>query len=487
MSLDEKVIAQVVEQVVQKLMEQQKEAGDSDKQAPKKGPDIRDGVFQDMESAIKAALEAQKQLVALPLSVREKLIQAIRDTGLANAGKYALQEFEETGLGSAEDNVKKIESSCRVLGMEDLAPEVYAGDKGLTVMERIPIGVIASVNPVTNGVPSILFNGIMMLSGGNTVINNPHPKTKGSSAGAIRELNEAIVRAGGPANCICCLEEPSVPSAQKLMTHPDVGLIAVTGGHGVVAFASKTGKRVIAQGGAANFMVVMPDCNIRGTVAALMTSFFGNAGQRCLAGQSLIIVGEDDAFYKTFVDTVVETTAKIRIGYGLDESVQMGPLRDKAKKENVLRYIESGLAEGAKLLLDGRTDFKIVGDYPDTCFLGPTIMESCCPDMKVVTEEIFGPTMGIIRVKTLDEAIDICNASPFANGDAIFTSSGKTARDFQYRVVSGNVGINVGIAAPMAFFPFSGMKDSFLGVLHTQGQEAVRFFTESKVVIQRWF
>jgi malonate-semialdehyde dehydrogenase (acetylating)/methylmalonate-semialdehyde dehydrogenase len=218
-----------------------------------------------------------------------------------------------------------------------------------------------------------------------------------------------------------------------------------------------------------------------------MTSFFGNAGQRCLAGQTLIIVGDDDAFYKTFVDTVVETTAKIKIGYGLDESVQMGPLRDKAKKENVLRYIESGLADGAKLLLDGRTDFKIIGDYPDTCFLGPTIMENCRPEMKVVTEEIFGPTMGIIRVKTLDEAIDICNESSFANGDAIFTSSGKTARDFQYRVVSGNVGINVGIVAPMAFFPFSGMKDSFLGILHTQGQEAVRFFTESKVVIQRWF
>jgi malonate-semialdehyde dehydrogenase (acetylating)/methylmalonate-semialdehyde dehydrogenase len=165
----------------------------------------------------------------------------------------------------------------------------------------------------------------------------------------------------------------------------------------------------------------------------------------------------------------------------------MGPLRDKVKKENVMRYIESGLAEGGKLLLDGRKDFEIVGDYPDTCFLGPTIMENCCPSMKVVTEEIFGPTMGIIRVKTLDEAIEICNESSFANGDAIFTASGKNAREFQYRVISGNVGINVGIVAQMAFFPFSGMKGSFYGILHTQGQEAIRFFTESKVVIQRWF
>jgi len=162
-------------------------------------------------------------------------------------------------------------------------------------------------------------------------------------------------------------------------------------------------------------------------------------------------------------------------------------VRDREKKERVIKYIESGLEEGAKLLLDGRKDFRILGDYPETCFLGPTIMENVKRNMKIVTEEIFGPTMGIIRVRTLDEAIDICNESSFANGDAIFTSNGKIARDFQYRVVSGNVGINIGIVAPVAFFPFSGMKDSFLGVLHTQGQEAVRFFTESKVVIQRWF
>jgi len=179
MGLDEKLIEKVVEKVVQKLMEQQTEVRDSKDSVSEENADIADGVFQDMEDAVRAAEKAQKQLVALPLSDREKVIQAIRDTGLANAEEYAKEEFVETGLGKAEDNLKKIHSSCRVLGMEDLTPEVYTGDKGLTVIERIPIGVIASVNPVTNGVPSILFNGIMMLAGGNTVINNPHPKTKG--------------------------------------------------------------------------------------------------------------------------------------------------------------------------------------------------------------------------------------------------------------------------------------------------------------------
>ena len=186
------------------------------------------------------------------------------------------------------------------------------------------------------------------------------------------------------------------------------------------------------------------------------------------------------------MDRIVDASRNIIIGYGLDESVQMGPLRDKEKKENITRYIESGIQEGAKLRLDGRENIKIVGGYPETCFLGPTVFEDVTPDMKIGGEEIFGPVMSVMRAKDLDEAIEMANSNPFGNGHAIFTSSGKSAREFQYRVTSGNVGINIGIVAPMAFFPFSGMKDSFLGILHTQGEEAVRFFTESKVVIQRW-
>jgi malonate-semialdehyde dehydrogenase (acetylating)/methylmalonate-semialdehyde dehydrogenase len=230
----------------------------------------------------------------------------------------------------------------------------------------------------------------------------------------------------------------------------------------------------------------MPDCNVDATIPGLMTSFFGNAGQRCLAGQTLVIVGEDDAFYNDFMEKVTERTKAIKIGYGLDESVQMGPVRDAQKKESILNHIETALKDGATLRLDGRKAGEIIGGYPDTCYLGPTIMENVSREMKAVREEIFGPTMGVLRVKTLEEAIEICNESPYHNGHAIFTSSGKHARQFQYDVISGNVGINIGIVAPMAFFPFSGMAGSFLGILHTQGKEAVRFFTESKVCIHRW-
>jgi len=185
------------------------------------------------------------------------------------------------------------------------------------------------------------------------------------------------------------------------------------------------------------------------------------------------------------MEKVTTRARNIVVGNGLDESVQMGPVRDPQKKEKILAYIESGLKDGATLRLDGRKT-TIRGDYPETCFLGPTIMENVSREMPVVREEIFGPTMGVMRVKTLEEAIEICNESPFHNGHAIFTSNGKAARQFQYDVISGNVGINIGIVAPMAFYPFSGMAGSFLGVLHTQGKEAVRFFTESKVCIHRW-
>jgi len=257
MNLDENLISQIVETVVRKLAENDLQAN-QDSVLMDVGFNIKDGVFEEMEDAVTAAERAQKTLTALPLSNREKIIQAIRDAGMAQAKEYARMEFEETGLGKTEDNLKKIEASCGVLGMEDLSSEVYTGDKGVTIVERIPYGVIASINPVTNGSPTIIFNAIMMLAGGNTVINNPHPKTKDVSIKTIRDINAAVIAAGGPPNCVCCLEKPTVPSAQYLMTHEKIKLIAVTGGHGVVAFATKTGKRVFA-GGPGNPPVVVDE------------------------------------------------------------------------------------------------------------------------------------------------------------------------------------------------------------------------------------
>ncbi len=182
----------------------------------------------------------------------------------------------------------------------------------------------------------------------------------------------------------------------------------------------------------------------------------------------------------------METTSKLRVGYGLDETIQVGPVRSADKKERIVGYIEKGIAEGAKLILDGRKP-TIIGDYPDNCFLNPTIFEDVTVDMVIANEEIFGPVMALMRAKNLDDAIEMVNASDFGNSSAIYTSSGKAARQFQYEVQAGNVGINIGIVAPMAFFPFSGMKDSFFGDRHGQGRDAIEFFTERKVVIVRWW
>lgn len=257
MNFDEKLVDKIVEKVVAKLAGETP-GGSRQPAAARDTSAVGDGVFTDIETCIQAAVAAQEKLLALPLETRRTIIEAIRNSASANAEEYGRLEFEETGLGKAHDNAVKIRSACCVPGMEDLAPEVYAGDKGVTIIERLPIGVIASVNPITNGAPTIIFNAIMMISGGNTVVDNPHPKTKKVSARVIRDLNHAIVKAGGPPNCVCCLDEPSVPSAQQLMTHRDIGMIAVTGGHGVVHFATSTGKRVIA-GGPGNPPVVVDE------------------------------------------------------------------------------------------------------------------------------------------------------------------------------------------------------------------------------------
>ena len=389
--------------------------------------------------------------------------------------------------GETRRGIENVEVACGIptlmmgYNLEDIASGI---DEYLI---RQPLGVFGIIGPFNFPFMIPLWSAPYAVATGNCVVIKPSSEVPLSQM----KIAELVDEAGFPPG-VWNVVNGGRTVVNGMLDHPDIQGIAFVGSTPtardvIYRRCGETGKRVIAQGGAKNFMVIMPDTNVSRTIPALMTSFFGNTGQRCLSGANLVIVGEDDEFYNSFMDAVAETTSKIVIGCGLDESVQMGPLRDKEKKEKAIRYIESGLQQGAKLRLDGRKNIKVVGDYPDTCFLGPTIFEDVTPDMKIGSEEIFGPVMSVMRAKNLDEAIEMANANLFGNAHAVFTSSGKTAREFQYRVTSGNVGINVGIVAPMAFFPFSGMKQSFFGILHTQGREAVRFFTESKVVIQRWF
>jgi malonate-semialdehyde dehydrogenase (acetylating)/methylmalonate-semialdehyde dehydrogenase len=226
----------------------------------------------------------------------------------------------------------------------------------------------------------------------------------------------------------------------------------------------------------------MPDAQLDPTVAAIMTSAFGTAGQRCLAGALVVAVGD---IHERLVERIVQAASKIRVGNGMDERVQMGPLSSRRAMDRVLGYIEKGQQEGAKLLLDGR-GVQVDGS-PKGFFVGPTIFGDVKPDMAIAREEIFGPVLGIIHVQNFDEALAIINDSPYGNAGSLFSASGKYAREFKYRAKIGNIGINIGIAAPIASFPFSGMKESFFGDLHGQGRDAIEFFTERKVVISRWF
>ncbi|MBE0478680.1 CoA-acylating methylmalonate-semialdehyde dehydrogenase [Candidatus Aerophobetes bacterium] len=349
---------------------------------------------------------------------------------------------------------------------------------------RQPLGIFTCIAPFNFPFMVPLWFTPYAVACGNCIIIKPSPRVPVSQV----KLTELVDEAGFPPG-VWNIIHGEADVATSLLESQDIKGVSFVGSTPVAKkiyqMCGQTGKRVIAQGGAKNFMVIMPDTDLDKTIPALMTSFFGNTGQRCLSGANAVCVG-DDKFYKRFLDSFLSATSKIKIGYGLDETIQMGPLQSEEAKKRVLGYIEKGIQEGAKLLLDGRKP-KIEGAYPANCFLGPAVFDNVTADMSIAKEEIFGPVACIMRAKSLDEAIGMIHKNPFGNAACIFTSSGASARKFQYEVECGNIGINIGIAAPMAFFPFSGMKESFFGILHGQGKEAVRFFTESKVVIGRWW
>jgi malonate-semialdehyde dehydrogenase (acetylating)/methylmalonate-semialdehyde dehydrogenase len=271
-----------------------------------------------------------------------------------------------------------------------------------------------------------------------------------------------------------------------LLESPDVEGLSFVGstpvGKYLYAKAAEHGKRAQCQAGAKNCLVIMQDAVLEQSVPAIMSSVFGTAGQRCLAGALVVAVGD---VYERLEKMLVEAASNLKVGDGMDETIQMGPVVTQKSLDRIRGYIEKGIEEGARLLLDGR-DLQMEGNS-DGYFIGPTIFTDVTPEMAIAREEIFGPVMGIVRVDDFDQAVEVIHSSPYGNAASIFTTSGKWAREFKYRVQAGNLGINIGIAAPVASFPFSGMKDSFFGDLHGQGRDAIEFFTDRKVVITRWF
>ena len=269
-----------------------------------------------------------------------------------------------------------------------------------------------------------------------------------------------------------------------LLTHDDVKAVSFVGSTAVAKHiyttASAAGKRVQCMAGAKNTMIIMPDANQNAAIDGVISSSMGNTGQRCLAGSVAVLVGDSPEW---FVPRIVETAKQIKVSSGGEPGCGMGPLIDDASVTRVTKAIEDGIEAGAELLLDGR-DMKLPGVGS---FVGPTIFDNVPHDSALAMEEIFGPVLSILRVGTLEEAIDVTRRSPYGNMAVMFTDSGYAANKFKDTAGAGMIGINVGVPAPMAVFPFCGWKESFFGTLHSNGEDSVRFYTEGRIIVSRWF
>ncbi|MEM2104150.1 MAG: CoA-acylating methylmalonate-semialdehyde dehydrogenase [Candidatus Bathyarchaeia archaeon] len=450
---------------------------------------------------IDAAVEAAKEAFPLwrettPLTRVRCLfrMKEIMEERFEELSRIQTMEHGKTIDESRGETRRGIENVEVATGIPSLMQGYLSEDIAVGMDEfayRQPLGVFGIIGPFNFPFMVPLWFAPYAVATGNCIIIKPSSEDPISQV----KIAEIAEEAGFPPG-VWNVVHGGRTVVSGMLAHPDINGICFVGstpvGRDVIyKGCGDTGKRCIAQCGAKNFLLVMPDAVLDRTIAACMTSFFGNTGQRCLSGANLVIVGEGlserefNAFYEKVVKAFVDSASKIRVGYGLDESVQMGPLRDKEKKQRMLSYIEKGIKEGAKLVLDGR-NVKLVGDWPKDAFLNPTVFTDAAPDMFIAKEELFGPIASIIRARNLEEAIEMIHNNPFGNAASIFTQSGRLAREFIHRIKAGNVGINVGINAPMAFFPFGGMKQSFFGVLHGQ-RECIDFFTDRKVVIQRWF
>jgi malonate-semialdehyde dehydrogenase (acetylating)/methylmalonate-semialdehyde dehydrogenase len=318
------------------------------------------------------------------------------------------------------------------------------------------------------------------LACGNTYIVKPSEKVPLT----MQKIFKVLEQAGFP-DGVVNMVNGAKEAVDAILDHPDIKAISFVGSTPVAKYVysrgSANGKRVQAQGGAKNPIIVLPDADMDMTTRIAADSAFGCAGQRCLAASVAVTVG--DARH-TFTESIADAAVSRVVGYGLDESVQMGPVINSFSMKRVEGLIQDGVDEGATALVDGRSP--TISGYENGSFVRPTVLQNVDPLGEIAKTEIFGPVLSLIHANTIDEAINYINNGQYGNMACLFTSNGSIARKFRYETEAGNIGINVGVAAPMAFFPFSGWKESFFGTLHGQGNHAVEFFTQTKVVVERW-
>jgi len=442
---------------------------------------------EEVEKAVESARAAFKTWSQMPVTTRagylfklkQKLDEYFEDVSRITTQNHG--KIIDEARGETRRLIENVEFGCAVaytLAKGEHLDQVASGvDESLI---REPLGPFAIIGPFNFPSLAPFWFIPTALAVGCTVVVKPSEITPLPMQWCMKAAEDVGIPPG-----VLNLLHGSKEVNEALVTNRNIRGVAFVGstpvGQSIYKLAGEYGKRAICQAGAKNYMVVMPDADIATTVSALMPSFYGNTGQRCLSGSNLVAVGEvHDALTRKFV----EASSKMKLGYGLDETAELGPLVSRRAQERVTSYVQKGIDEGAKLLLDGRN--KKADGYSSGYFLGPTIFDQVTADMCIAREEIFGPVASIIHVANLNEAMELINGKTnYGNEACIFTRNGKNAREFRRMVQAGNIGVNIGIAAPMAFFPFAGFRDSFFGILHGQS-DCVDFFTDKKVVVTRW-
>lgn len=440
----------------------------------------------EVDTAARAAHVAFQEWRRVPVTDRIQYLFKLKDLLEANFDSIAATITQECGktLGEAKGEMRRaIENVEVACGMPILMQGEFSEDiaRGIDeFMIRQPLGVCAAITPFN-------FPGMIpfwflpyAIAAGNTYIVKPSEKVPMTMEQVFRLIEQIGLPAG-----VVNLVHGSKESVDAILDHPQIRAISFVGSTPVAKYiytrGSANGKRVQAQGGAKNPVIVLPDADIDQATTIIADSAFGCAGQRCLAASVAITVG---GARHAFNEAIADAASQRVVGYGLDSAVQMGPVINHQSRERIEGLILQGVGEGAALLVDGRAPS--ISGYERGSFVRPTILQDVPLQSQIARTEIFGPVLSLLHVDTVDQAIEVINGGEFGNMACLFTSSGSAARKFRNEADAGNIGINIGVAAPMAFFPFSGWKESFYGTLHGQGRHAVEFFTQTKVVVERW-
>jgi len=413
-------------------------------------------------------------LFKLKVFMEEHLDELARTITLENGKIYG------ESVGELRRAIENVEVACGIptMMLGDILEDVASGID--EYMIRQPVGVTATIAPFN-------FPGMIpfwylpyALACGNTYIVKPSERVPLT----MQKMFELIEQCAFPPGVVNMVNG-GVEAVNAILDHPTIRGVTFVGSTAVARHvysrASQNGKRVLAQGGAKNPTIVLPDADLDMTTQIVADSAFGCAGQRCLATSLVFTVGEAE---QTFTQAIAEAALTRVTGFGLDDGVQMGPVISHPSKSRIETLIGKGIAEGAEAVVDGRG--KSVKGYEGGSFVHPTVLSGLQPQGEVIKTEIFGPVLGMVHLDTVEEAITLVNSGAYGNMACLFTSSGAAARKFRHDAEAGNIGINIGVAAPMAYFPFSGWKESFFGTLHGQGKHAVEFFTQTKVVVERW-